>query len=155
MSHKMPHTTGDRTKYKAEIHLPAVDAYIAGAWENIKGAACPTIEGFAYYIKITKPTLYNWCYKFKDFAEKMDELRLFCEMSLVQSSLGGGVKEQTALRILSVAYGYNEKTIVDNQSSDRSMSPVATIDVTLLDDKTLQAIKSAQIKIGVLDANTD
>jgi hypothetical protein len=146
MAHKMPHTTGDSTKYRADIHLPAVDAYIDGGWKEIEGHVCPTIEGFAFSIKITRPTLYNWAYKFKDFAEKMDELRLFCEMSLVQGALGDRLKEKTANLILSSAYGYAEKKVVDNQSSDGSMSPKATIDASLLDDASLKAIMAAVIK---------
>lgn len=154
MSHRMPHTTGDCTKYKADIHLPAVDAYMAQGYGN-PGQKCPTVNDFALQIKITKQTLLNWRDKFPAWREKYDELKLFCEEALVQGGLSDTYNANFAKFILSARHEYAEKTIVDNQSSDRSMSPVATIDVTLLDDKTLQAIKSAQIKIGSIDANTD
>ena len=46
----------------------------------------------------------------------------------------------------------NDKTIVDNQSSDGSMSPKATIDVSLLPMDALKAIRDAKIKQADNDA---
>ena len=127
MSHKMPHTTGDSTKYKAEVHLPAVDAYMAGGWRDLDGFVCPTIEGYALTVKVSKPTLYNWCHKFKDFAEKMDELRLFCESSLVQGALGDRLKERTAALVLSTHYGYADKQQIDTNQANTPETVIQSI----------------------------
>ena len=145
--------TGNTTKYDPAVHPKAVDDWCDGAWREIDGLFCPTLEAFCLWAGIAKSTLQNWSKKdHPGWAGKFEKLKLYCESQLVQSSLGGLVKEQTALRIMSVAYGYNDKTIIDNQSSDGSMSPKATIDVSLLDSDTLRAIKAARIKQADQDA---
>jgi hypothetical protein len=146
MAHKMPHTTGDSTKYRAEVHLPAVDAYLAGDWQKINNAGCPCLIGFSIYIKISRRTLNNWAEKFPEWKEKFDYLKDQCEHSLFQGALTGALKEKMAALGLSHNYGYAEKKVVDNQSSDGSMSPKATIDTSLLDDASLKAIMAAVIK---------
>jgi len=145
--------TGNTTKYNPDVHPKAVDDWCNGAWREIDGLFCPTLEAFCLWVGITKTTLNNWQKKnHPGWDGQFDRLKLYCESHLVQSSLGGLVKEQTALRILSVAYGYNDKTIVDNQSSDGSMTPKATIDVSLLPMDALKAIREAKIKQADNDA---
>ena len=139
--------TGYTTRYDPDVHPKAVDDWCNGAWRGVDGIVCPTIESFCLWVGISKQTILNWQKKdYPGWQGKFDKLKLYCESQLVQSSLGGVVKEQTALRVLSVAYGYNDKTIVDNQSSDGSMSPKATIDVSLLPMDALKAIREAKIK---------
>jgi hypothetical protein len=113
MAHKMPHTTGDSTKYRGQDTLDAVDAYIAGRWREVEGQVCPTMTGFAVWSKISRPTLGNWADKHQDFAAKLTELKTFCENYLVQGALGELYSAPIAKLVLSHAHGYVEKSQIE------------------------------------------
>lgn len=142
----MPHTTGYTSKYRGQATLDAIDAYISGGWREIEGHVWPSLQGCAQMLGVNAESFRNWAYKHRDFELKYQELKQFCESMLVQGGLAERYNPAFAKFLLSARFNYAEKTIVDSQSSDGSMSPKATLDVSLLDDGTLKAIMAAQRK---------
>lgn len=67
----------------------------------------PTIEGLAYYIKINKDTLYEWCKVYKEFSDVIDELRAKQAKALVNKGLSGDYNP-TIAKVLLTKHGYRE-----------------------------------------------
>lgn len=72
----------------------------------------PTVEGFADFIKFTKPTLYNWAKKHKEVKQGINEIVNEQLTRLVDCGLEGTYNSTIAKLILSSNHGMREKTDV-------------------------------------------
>jgi hypothetical protein len=72
----------------------------------------PTIEGFARFIEVTKPTLYDWEEKHKDFSYALEHIRVEQKERLLNMGLSGDYNPTIAKLILSSNHGMKEKSDV-------------------------------------------
>lgn len=116
---------GAPTKYNAEV-LQAAKDYL----ENCPDAL-PSVVGLAVKLRIARDTLIEWA-KQEDKKDFSDTLRLINDQQhhvAVNKGITGEFSGPITKLVLH-NHGYSEKTEVDNKSSDRSMSPKGTNDLT-------------------------
>tara|TARA_R110000772_G_scaffold123063_6_gene229288 strand:+ start:3381 stop:3776 length:396 start_codon:yes stop_codon:yes gene_type:complete len=109
------------TKYNAELLEIAKDYLIN--YEEL-GDVVPTVAGLACELQINKDTIYDWI-KHEDkheFSVTVKEIAHIQERKLVSGGLSGAMNSMITKLLLN-NHGYSEKHVVDNKSSDGSMSP--------------------------------
>jgi len=122
--------TGRPTIYNQEI-LEKTQEYIdsckdidedkeAGIKAKVK---LPSIEGLAYYIKVHKDTIYEWCKEHKEFSDVINDLRAIQADRLLNNGLAG-TYNPTIAKVLLTKHGYTEKTETDITSKGEALNPV-------------------------------
>lgn len=124
---------GRPTKYNEGI-LETAKHYIEN-YEEL-GDVVPTIAGLACELKISRETIYDWIthddkVAFSDTVKNISSIQ---ERKLVSGGLSG-VMNAMITKLLLNNHGYSEKHVVDNKSSDGSMSPKGFNDFYGTDDK--------------------
>lgn len=102
----------------------------------------PTMAGLAIYLGITKKTLYNWAENNEELLHAFDELQDTQETILISGGLSGEFNAPISKLILT-NHGYSDKQVIDNTSSDGSMTPKPV----LSKEEMKEAVKSALDKI--------
>ena len=94
--------------------------------------AVPIVVGLCLHIGISKATAYRWAdegkQEFKDILEEVKERQ---EVGLVNGGLNSDFNPAIAKMMLT-KHGYSDKQVIDNTSSDRSMSPKDYTDSELI-----------------------
>lgn len=115
---------GRPTKWTPELEDAAIE-YVNGGWT--KKDVVPSIEGMACEVGVSKQTLYNWANQkkgvFLDVLEALNEIQ-------ARTSLNGGVSgafNPPICKMLLSKHGYQETTVIDNRSSDGSMTPASQL----------------------------
>ena len=116
---------GRPTKYSEEVLEKAKD-YLAN-YRNY-GDVVPTIEGLACELQVNRNTLYDWASndEYHEFSNTFTTIK----EKQARLLLSGGLTSElnTAITKLMLAnHGYRDKQVVDNTSSDGSMSPQPNI----------------------------
>tara|TARA_R110000782_G_scaffold171288_2_gene263005 strand:- start:2131 stop:2520 length:390 start_codon:yes stop_codon:yes gene_type:complete len=109
------------TKYNAELLEIAKDYLIN--YEEL-GDVVPSIAGLACELKIARETIHDWV-KHEDkveFSNTVKEIASIQERKLLSGGLSGAMNSMITKLLLN-NHGYSEKHVVDNKSSDGSMSP--------------------------------
>ena len=75
----------------------------------------PKIEGFAKYINVSKPTLYEWEEKHADFSYALDKIRFEQKERCMDNGLSGHYNPTIARLILSTNHGMVEKKEIKQQ----------------------------------------
>ena len=108
-------TQGRPSKYKpefcdkAEEYLQAhQDAY--GERLEVK---LPTIDGFAIYLEVTKPTLYDWEKEYPEFSYALGLIRKEQKERCLNNGLSGSYNATIAKLILSSNHGMSEKSTTE------------------------------------------
>jgi len=131
-----------------EGYLEEAREYIQGGYEA-NGEVIPTMSGLAVHLGVARDTVINWAKqesnKHREEWQYISEwLKAVQEVKLINKSLLREFDSTISRLILSTNHGYNEKSRVDHVSSDGSMTPKATIDVTKLSTKALEELVNAQ-----------
>lgn len=125
-------TVGRPTSYNQEI-LEKTLEYITSCKDieedkenNIKRQVkIPTIEGLAYYIKVNRDTVYQWCKDNKEFSDIIDDLRAIQADRLLNNGLAG-TYNPTIAKVLLTKHGYREG--IDNTTNDKDLpTPIANV----------------------------
>lgn len=109
------------TKYNEKI-LEDAQHYLENYEET--GDIIPTIAGLACELKIHRDTVYEWASNpdNKEFSDTVKDIATAQERKLVGGGLSGSMNSMITKLMLN-NHGYSEKHVVDNKSSDGSMSP--------------------------------
>lgn len=86
------------------------------------GDIVPTVAGLACYLDIPRSSIYNYKGQSNELLDTLEKLEQIQESKLVNGGLLGDFNATIAKLMLS-NHGYSEKQVVDNTSSDGSMSP--------------------------------
>jgi hypothetical protein len=112
---------GRPTDYSKQIQDLA-DDYLLTYMEGDNPQTVPTAAGLALHLGISKATVYNWAKKFTKFLDTLDTLNAVQEVKLTNGSLSNQLNSNIS-KLMLANHGYSDKTIVDNTSSDGSMTP--------------------------------
>lgn len=132
----MKHAGGRPLEYKTD-YIKKVDEYLEQCQDEevqiIKGQSdnytnydsklkvkLPTIEGFATFIDVTKPTLYDWEKLDKRFSYALDKIRREQHDRLISKGLSGDYNSTIAKLVLSSNHGYKEKS--DMTSNNKTIT---------------------------------
>lgn len=78
----------------------------------------PTIEGLAYHLKINRDTIYDWCKKFPEFSDIVEDLRAKQAKELINKGLSGDYNP-TIAKVLLTKHGYREG--IDQTTNDKDI----------------------------------
>jgi hypothetical protein len=122
----MAHPGGRPTKYTEDMP-ERVDAYLAeckvwweefhktrgdksDTYERILNVKLPMVEGFAEYIDVTKPTLYEWAKEYPEFSNALDRIIRQQHNMLATGGIAGYFSPVITKLMLSNNHGYREKS---------------------------------------------
>jgi len=105
--------------------------YVNGGWMD-EGDAIPSIEGLACVIKVRRETLQVWKNDPNNpFSNILDDL-MACQGRVLQNNGLLGAFNSTITKLILTKHGYSDKSDLDLQSSDGSMTPVTIITNTIV-----------------------
>lgn len=78
----------------------------------------PSIEGLAYFLKVNKDTLYEWCKVHPEYSDVIDDLRAKQARALLNNGLAG-TYNPTIAKVLLTKHGYREG--IDNTTNDKDL----------------------------------
>jgi len=77
-------------------------------WDNKIDVKMPTIEGLAFYLTVSRQTVYNWEAQYAEFGEITERIKQIQADRLIQKGLSGDYNPTIAKVILG-KHGYIEK----------------------------------------------
>ncbi len=110
---------GRPTKLTDEL-ISKAEMYLTDYPSN--GDIVPTVAGLSIYLDIAKSSIYKYRDESDRFSDTLERIESLQESKLVNGGLLGDFNATIAKLMLS-NHGYSEKQVVDNTSSDGSMSP--------------------------------
>lgn len=110
---------GRPTKLTDEL-ISKAEMYLTDYSSN--GDIVPTVAGLSVYLDIAKSSIYKYRDESARFSDTLERIESLQESKLVNGGLLGDFNATIAKLMLS-NHGYSEKQVVDNTSSDGSMSP--------------------------------
>lgn len=127
---------GRPEEYKEE-YISKVDEYIkenqdeyeeyhktrgdkSDTFERIIKVKLPSVEGFAYYLDVSKKSLYNWSKEYPEFLHALGKIEKEQQKRLINGGLSGEYNSTIAKLILSANHGMREKTDI---TSDNKVLP--------------------------------
>lgn len=110
---------GRPTKYNDELQAEA-DAYLSRLQEL--GHVIPSRAGLCCYLGIAKSTSYEWETQYPEFSDALKAVDVMQEHMTLNGGLAGKLNPVISKLVLS-NHGYSDKQAIDHQSSDRSMTP--------------------------------
>lgn len=93
----------------------------------------PTVAGLSIFLGVSKQTIYDWGKVNSEFLDTLDSLQSTQESLLASNGLLG-VFNPTISKLMMSNHGYSEKQVIDNTSSDGSMSAKPTTIILTADD---------------------
>lgn len=114
---------GRPTKLTDEL-ISKAEMYLTDYPSN--GDIVPTVAGLSVYLDIAKSSIYKYRDESARFSDTLERIESLQESKLVNGGLLGDFNATIAKLMLS-NHGYSEKQVVDNTSSDGSMSSKPTI----------------------------
>jgi len=127
---------GRPSTYIEDIHPMMADYYLESYQD--RDEAIPTIAGLAVYLGIARDTVYDWGEKYPEFSDKLARLLAVQERDLENNGLRGTYNSTITKLLLASVHGHSDRAVVDNTSSDGSMSPQVTN--VNLDPETIRKI---------------
>ena len=110
---------GRPTKLTDEL-ISKAEMYLTDYPSN--GDIVPTVAGLSIYLDVAKSSIYKYRDESDRFSDTLERIESLQESKLVNGGLLGDFNATIAKLMLS-NHGYSEKQVVDNTSSDGSMSP--------------------------------
>lgn len=134
---------GRPTEYN-ESKLMMARAYIEGGWEA-QGDVVPQVVSLALAMGVSKAVIYQWAKDpdKKEFVDILTRVQQAQEQKLINGGLSGGFNPAVT-KMLLCKHGYSDKVEQDHTSSDRSMTPKPSLDVSKLSTSALAEILAAQ-----------
>ena len=123
---------GRPTKLTDEL-IGKAEMYLTDYPSN--GDIVPTVAGLSVYLDIAKSSIYKYRDESDRFSDTLERIESLQESKLVNGGLIGDFNATIAKLMLS-NHGYSEKQVVDNTSSDGSMTPI-----TLTPDEVIERMK--------------
>lgn len=132
-----PKGAGRLTDYDPVIFFKKLEEYKKERQDHVDALAkihkvrLPTIDGLAVFIKVTRPTLYNWGEKYPEVKQALDEIMQEQLQRLIDEGLGGNYNPTIVKLLLSHNHGIREETIqevkseVTNKFDDRQIARIA------------------------------
>jgi hypothetical protein len=119
-------------------------AYIEGGWEA-QGDVVPQVVSLALAMGVSKAVIYQWAKDpdKKEFVDILTRVQQAQEQKLINGGLSGGFNPAVT-KMLLCKHGYSDKVEQDHTSSDRSMTPKPSLDVSKLSTSALAEILAAQ-----------
>ena len=114
-----------------------------GKGENLK-VNLPTIEGLAFYLEISRSTLYLWQKEYPEFSDIIEFLQQKQVNALINNGLAGKYNP-TIAKVLLAKHGYNEKHDIDQKTTIEDKR----IDASKLTDDELRILAEIQRKSGI------
>lgn len=108
--------------------------YLLGDYKTV-GDIVPSVAGLACYLGKHKSTMYSYAEQSQAFSDTLAAIKTLQENRLINGGLNGSFNS-TITKLMLANHGYREKQDIDHQSSDGSMSPKRTADLT---DEELEA----------------
>lgn len=133
---------GRPTKLTDEL-ISKAEMYLTDYPSN--GDIVPTVAGLSVYLDIAKSSIYKYRDESARFSDTLERIESLQESKLVNGGLLGDFNATIAKLMLS-NHGYSEKQVVDNTSSDGSMSPQAAPDYSRLSDDELRQYAELESK---------
>lgn len=75
----------------------------------------PTIEGLAYWLGISRSTLYLWQKEYPEFSDIIEQLQVKQAEALIQNGLAGNYNS-TIAKVLLTKHGYTDKQEIDQKN---------------------------------------
>ena len=110
---------GRPTKLTDEL-VSKAEMYLTDYPSN--GDIVPTVAGLSVYLDIAKSSIYKYRDESDRFSDTLERIESLQESKLVNGGLLGDFNA-TIAKLMLYNHGYSEKQVVDNTSSDGSMSP--------------------------------
>ena len=110
---------GRPTKLTDEL-ISKAEMYLTDYPSN--GDIVPTVAGLSVYLDVAKSSIYKYRDESDRFSDTLERIESLQESKLVNGGLMGDFNATIAKLMLS-NHGYSEKQVVDNTSSDGSMTP--------------------------------
>ena len=108
--------------------------YLLGGFKDVEEVV-PSIAGLACYLGKARSRVYEYGKLNEEFKDTLEAIQSLQESLLVNKGLTGDFNA-TITKLMLSNHGYSEKQEIDHQSSDGSMSPKQTKDLT---DEELEA----------------
>lgn len=93
----------------------------------------PSVAGLAIFLGVSKRVLYDWRDAHLEFLHTLEELQDTQESIVLSNGLNGSFNAPISKLVLA-NHGYSDKQVIDNTSSDGSMSAKPTTIVLTADD---------------------
>ncbi len=106
-----------------EYRLVVNDGEKSTSYENKLRVKLPSIEGLAFYLKISRKCLYLWEEEYPEFADLMEDLRVKQANFLMNNGLSGDYNSTIAKLILS-KHGYVDKNETDLTSKGEKVASI-------------------------------
>ena len=92
---------------KEEQQLSGLSAKRTELYKTHFKVNLPTIEGLAYYLKVNRDTIYEWCKVHKEFSDIIEDLKAKQAQELISKGLSGDYNP-TIAKVLLSKHGYRE-----------------------------------------------
>lgn len=109
------------SSYTEEMQERA-DLYIDEFESDVDNEVVPSITALAFHLGISRATAHNWGNQFPTFLDTLEKVNQVQEIKLTNGSLSNKLNSNIS-KLMLANHGYSDKSVVDNTSSDGSMTP--------------------------------
>ncbi len=110
------------TSSYTEAMQERADLYIDEFEVDIENEVVPSITALAFHLGISRATAHNWGKQFPNFLDTLEKINQKQEVMLTNGSLSNRLNSNIS-KLMLANHGYSDKSVVDNTSSDGSMTP--------------------------------
>ncbi len=110
------------TSSYTEAMQERADLYIDEFEVDPENEVVPSITALALHLGISRSTAHKWGVDFPLFSDTLEKVNQKQEMLLTNGSLSNRLNSNIS-KLMLANHGYSDKSVVDNTSSDGSMTP--------------------------------
>lgn len=105
---------GRPTKYEGNKTIEKTRQYISECVDDFSThtVRLPKAEGLAYYLGVSRDTLYEWAKKHKSFSDILEEINQIQSSRVIDNALAGNYNANIA-KLLLGKHGYKEQSETD------------------------------------------
>lgn len=109
---------GRPIEYNAEKIGKAISSYLKDCKANFY---LPTVAGVAVHLSVARDTVYDWCEKYPEFSDTIEQIKALQESMLIQNGLKNEYNATITKLMLSSNHGYREKQETDIKSDGKAI----------------------------------